>query len=214
MNSIVPGILVQTEKEYTKRLRLAELTAPLIQIDIVDGKFSPNKTVGMDVVAQNPSTSLLEIQLMVDEPSSYIEACQGLEFVSRIIFPFECKENIDKVIKSVRDAKKLVGLSLNPTTTISSAKDYFDRLDFVLLMTGRPGFSGQTLGEDTYARIKLLKDISSLEVEIDIGVNLKNVGELVAAGAKYLVASSALFGEPDFDVAYNEMVRAANSTAT
>jgi len=214
MNSIVPGILVQTEEEYIKRLRLAELTAPLIQIDIVDGKFSPNKTVGMDVVAQNPSTSLLEIQLMVDEPSSYIEACQGLEFVSRVIFPFECKEDIDKTIKTIRDAKKLVGLSLNPTTAISAAKDYFEKLDFVLLMTGRPGYSGQTLGEYTYARIKELKDTSSLEVEIDIGVNLENAPKLAEAGAKYLVASSALFGEPDFAIAYNDLVSAVNNPAT
>lgn len=213
MNQIVPGILVKTEEEYIERLKIADGIAPLIQIDIVDGVFSSNKTIGMDVVSRNPSISSLEIQLMVNEPSSFIDACLDLDFVSRIIFPLECKENIDDVINTIRDAKKIVGISLNPTTPIDDARLYFEKVDFVLLLTGKPGFSGQVLGGDTYERIKALKNIfAALEIEIDIGVNMQNAGKLSHAGAKYLVASSALFDKPDFKVAYNDLTRVSNTT--
>ena len=88
MAKIVPGILTNNEEEYHKRLRMAEHVSDLIQIDVVDGLFSKNTTVGVDIIKKFPSSSSLEVQLMVEFPQNYINDLARCDFVTRIIFPF------------------------------------------------------------------------------------------------------------------------------
>lgn len=210
MATIVPGILTANEEEYRKRLNLAQHVASLVQIDIVDGKFAKNTTVGVDVVKKYPPKCMLEIQLMVAFPINYIDELANLEFVSKIIFPFEIVGEVYESIYLIKKFAKQVGLSLNPDTPVSAALHYFDDIDLLLLMTGIPGFSGQKLGEETYSRIKeAKKNNNSLPVEIDIGVNFENAKKLAAAGADFLVSTSALYSEPDFRVAYEKMAKLA-----
>ena len=98
MAVVVPGILTADEEQYHKRLLMAEHATDLIQIDVVDGKFSPNTTVGIDIIRKYPSSSQLEIQLMVVFPMNYIDDLARLEYVSRIIFPFEIDGDVNENI--------------------------------------------------------------------------------------------------------------------
>jgi ribulose-phosphate 3-epimerase len=210
MAQIVPGILTADEDEYQKKLRLAEHSASLIQIDIVDGKFSANKTVGIDTVAKFVSSSSLEIQLMVEKPNFYLNDLIKLDFVSRIIFPFETNDDIGAAIYTIRKSQKQAGISLNPETPLISAMRFFDDVDLLLLMTGKPGYSGQKLGPQTYNRIIEAKKLApSLPIEIDIGVNFENAAKLAKSGADFLVASSALFNTPDFNDTYCKLAKLA-----
>jgi len=211
MAKIVPGILTNSENEYHKRLLTAEYVADLIQIDVVDGKFAPSITVGTDIIKKYASSSLLEIQLMVLWPENYIDELAPLEYVSRIIIPFEIEGDVGGEIYHIKNHGVQAGLSLNPTTPVSAAIHFFDDIDFLLLMTGRPGFSGQKLGANTFERIKQVKKINSaLPVEVDIGVNFENAQKLVGAGADFLVASSTLYGADNFKTAYEKLDKIAN----
>jgi ribulose-phosphate 3-epimerase len=211
MAKVVPGILTADEDDYHRRLKLAEYVADLVQIDIVDGKFSPNSTVGSGIIKKYPPACSLEIQLMAIYPLNYIDELAPLPFVSRIIFPFEIEGDVSENIYLIKRLGKQAGLSLNPDTPVAAALHYFDDIDLLLLMTGNPGYSGQKLGEETYDRIKTAKRLNSaLPLEIDIGVNFENAGKLAGAGADFLVSSSALFNEPDFRVAYEKMAKIAS----
>lgn len=211
MAKIVPGILTADEEDYRRRLGVAEHVCDLVQIDLVDGKFSPNTTIGVDVVKKYPPSCFLEIQLMVVYPLNYIDELAPLPFVSRVIFPFEIEGDINQCIYTIKKLGKQAGLSLNPDTPVAAALHYFDDIDLLLLMTGNPGYSGQKLGEDTYERIHSAKKIyNSLPLEIDIGVNFENAQRLASAGADFLVSSSALYNEPDFRIAYEKMSKLAD----
>ena len=211
MAKIVPGILTNSEEDYHRRLLKAEYVSDLIQIDIVDGKFANNQTIGVDVIKKYPSSSLLEIQLMVIYPENYIDELATLDYVSRIIFPYEIDADISSAIYHIKRHGKQAGLSLNPTTPVVSALHFFDDIDLLLLMTAKPGFSGQKLGEGTYSRIKQVKKIvPELPVEVDIGVNFENARELCESGADFLVATSVLYNSEDFKLAYEKLAQIAD----
>lgn len=211
MAKIVPGILTNDEKEYSTRLRMAEHVAGLIQIDVVDGKFSKNKTVDVDIIKKYPSPAQLEVQLMVIYPQNYISELAKLDFVSRIIFPFEIDVDINQNIYLIKGFGKQAAISLNPETPIEAAFHFFDDIDFLLLMTGKPGYSGQKLSPDTYEKIRNVKKLSpNLAIEIDIGVNFENANALARAGADFLVTSSAIYNASDFRTAYEKLERLAN----
>jgi len=213
MAKIIPGILTASEKDYHKRLQMAEHVSDLIQIDVVDGEFSANTTVGTDIIKKYPTSSQLEIQLMVIYPLNYIDELARLDCVSRIIFPFEIEGNINENIYRIKNFGKQVGISLNPETPVSVALRFFDDIDILLLMTGKPGYSGQKLGQNTYERIKQAKKLApDLPIEIDIGVNFENAAKLASYGADFLVASSALYNAPDFYLAYEKLAKLANLT--
>ena len=213
MAKIIPGILTADEKDYHKRLQMAEHVSDLIQIDVVDGKFSANTTVGTNIIKKYPTSSQLEIQLMVIYPLNYIDELARLDCVSRIIFPFEIEGNINENIYRIKNFGKQVGISLNPETPVSVALRFFDDIDILLLMTGKPGYSGQKLGQNTYERIKQAKKLApDLPIEIDIGVNFENAAKLASYGADFLVASSALYNAPDFYLAYEKLAKLANLT--
>ena len=211
MAKIVPGILTSNEEEYHRKLLMAEYVSDLIQIDVVDGKFSANATVGLDVIKKYPSSAMLEIHLMVVYPQNYISELAKLEYVSRIIFPFEIDCDTGQDLYIIKSYGKQAGLSLNFDTPIGAAFHFFDDIDLLLLMTGRPGYSGQKLGQNTYDRIKEVKKLTlELPVEIDIGVNFDNAAQLTQAGANFLVASSCLYEASDFGIAYEKLERKAN----
>jgi len=211
MAKIIPGILTASENDYHKRLQMAEHVSDLIQIDVVDGKFSANTTVGTNIIKKYPTSSQLEIQLMVIYPLNYIDDLARLDCVSRIIFPFEIEGDINENIYLIKNFGKQVGISLNPETPVSVALHFFDDIDILLLMTGKPGYSGQKLGQNTYERIKQAKKLApDLPIEIDIGVNFENAAKLASYGADFLVASSALYNAPDFYLAYEKLAKLAS----
>jgi len=210
MAKIIPAILTDGEEEYHKRLLLAEHVSDLIQIDIVDGNFAKNKTVGLDVVKKYPSSSSLEIDLLVEYPQNYIDELMFAEHVSRIIVPFECAGGLPEAIYHVKNHDKQIGLSLNPNTPVGAAIHFFDDIDFLRLLAVNPGFSGQKFQEVTYDRIKQAKNIlKELPIAIDGGINKDNIAKLSKAGANYLAVNSALFEDEDFLTAYEKLAKLA-----
>lgn len=213
MAIIVPGINTTDEGEYEKKLRLAEHVADLIQIDIGDGKFTPKETLGPETIAKFPTSKNLEIQLMVFHPLPYVDKLVILPFVSRILFPLECKDNQREVIYRVKSHDKIVGMSLNPETAVSALIPFLDDIDYMQFLANSPGPSGQSLKEETYDRISEIKRLEpTLPVEVDIGVNFETTPKLVAAGADFLVSTSAIFGAPDFFVAYEKLAKLASKS--
>lgn len=211
MAKIIPGILTADEIEYQERLLIAEHATDLVQIDIVDGKFAPNLTVGTNVIKEYKTSAQLEIQLMVVDPLSYTDDLGRLDSVSRIIFPFEIEGDINEIIYAIHKFDKEVGLSINPETPVGAALRFFDEIDLLSIYAAKPGFSGQKLQEATYDRIREAKKIAAeLPVEVDIGVNLETTPKLVQAGADFLVASSALYNAPDFYLAYEKLAKLAS----
>lgn len=208
MPVVIPGVLTDDENDYRARLRKAESVAGLVQIDIIDGKFAPNVTVGVDTVNKYPSTSSLEVQLMVVEPSRHIKDLIDSSFVSKIIFPFETSEDVAQNIKEVGGSGKLVGLSINPETAVSAISAFEKYLDVLCIFSASPGFSGKKLEEVTYERIARSKTLyPDLPVEVDIGVNLETAPKLVRAGADFLVATSALHNSANYQSAYGELAQ-------
>lgn len=211
MAKIVPGILTNDEEEYEKKLRLAEHVSDLIQIDVIDGKFANNVTVGTEAIKKYETSSSLEIQLMVIDTLPYIFDLKDAGYVSRIIVPYEAESDLNEAIYKIKNCSKQVGVSVNPSTKIKEVSSYFDKIDLLTIMAGNPGFSGQPFDEKTLDRIKEAKLLSpGLAVEVDIGVNHETAPRISSAGADFLVASSALYGSEDFFLAYEKLARLAS----
>jgi len=172
MAKIIPGILTNDEEDYHKRLLKAEHVSDIIQIDVIDGKFAPNTTIGTDIIKKYPSSSMLEVQLMVVFPQNYINELVKLEYVSRIIFPFEVDSDTNQDIYLIKNFGKQAALSINPETPVKALLHFFDDIDLLSIYAASPGFSGQKLQEAVYDRVKEAKKIApELPVEVDIGVN-------------------------------------------
>jgi len=210
MAKIIPGILTGNETDYHSRLLRAEHASDLIQVDLIDGKFAPNVTIGPDIIKKYPSSSMLEMQLMVEFPQTYINELVKLEYVSRIIFPFEVDSDTNRDIYLIKSFGKQAGLSINPETPVSAVFYYMDDIDFLCIFSASPGFSGNKLGEGVYDRIKESKKMNlSLPVEVDIGVNFETAPKLAIAGADFLVATSVLHNSDDYQIAYEKLAKLA-----
>ena len=211
MAIIVPGILTNDEMDYEKRLRLAEHVASLIQIDVVDGEFAKSQTVQIDTIKKYGSSRFLEIQLMVVKPLEYIRSLVTVDYVSRIIYPIEAQDDVNEINYEIRRANKQIGISLNPETPIEAALKLLESVDLLLLLAGKPGFSGQKLGVNTFERIRQAKSFApEMALEIDIGVNEENAKQLAEAGVDFLVTSSAVYNAPDFYLAYEKLAKLAS----
>lgn len=211
MATIIPGVLTNNEDDYRERLKKAEHAAGLVQIDIIDGKFALNKTIGIEVVRKYPCKCLLEIQLMVKDPETFIRELGDLDYVSRVLFPYET-ENVRDNIYLVKKLGMQVGLSINPETQVEEIFDFASEIDVLCIFSASPGFSGKKLETAVYGRIKEAKKIyRDLPVEVDIGVNFETAPKLAAAGADFLVATSALHNSDDYYTAYNRLAKLAGS---
>lgn len=214
MAKIIPGILTNDEVDYKKRLRTAEHVSDLIQIDVVDGKFAPNVTVGVEVISKYPTSSSLEVQLMVMDALGFIEKLKGISYVSRIIIPYEGESDVSEAIYEIKKSGRQAGLSINPQTKIQDVYIYFEQIDLLSIFAGNPGFSGQTFDETALERIKEAKKLdSALSVEVDIGVNIETTPRIVAAGADFLVATSALLKADDYYGAYQKLAELASKNS-
>lgn len=214
MAKIIPGILTADEEDYRKKLMRAENVTDLVQIDVVDGIFADNKTVGVEIIKKYPTSSQLEIQLMVVNPLDYVDELVGLEYVRRIIFAFEVDGDINENIYHIKKHNKQVGISLNPETPVRTALNFLDETDLLSLYAGRPGYSGQKFQEGILDKIKEAKNlVAGLAVEVDIGVNEETIPKIVVAGADFLVVTSALHNAPDFYVAFEKLAKLASKTS-
>ena len=189
--------------------------ADFIHVDVMDGHFVPNITIGVPVVrslkkvAQVP----LDVHLMIEEPDRYIE-----DFVkagaSMISVHAEVLPHLHRTIHLIKSFGARAGVALNPSTPVSALEEIAADLDHVLVMSVNPGFGGQTFIERSESKIRAVRALldqsgSSAPIEVDGGVDLNTVGRVVAAGASILVAGNAIFGTPDAEGATRELRAAA-----
>jgi ribulose-phosphate 3-epimerase len=199
MGKLAASILAADLAHLADEVKLVEPYADIIHIDIMDGHFVPPIALGTVVVASlRPWTaSDLHGHLMVDTPESYFEELgeAGLDVVS---FHHEAVGDPGRVITKARAAGMRTGLTINLETPVEVAFPYLEQLDDLMLMSIRPGWSGQELNPDVYARIEAARDEVdrlglTVDVEIDGGVKVENAQRAVDAGATVLISASGIF---------------------
>ncbi|HEX9714220.1 MAG TPA: ribulose-phosphate 3-epimerase [Desulfurivibrionaceae bacterium] len=183
---------------------VAKAGADVIHIDVMDGHFVPNITIGPLVVkAVRTITDLpLDVHLMIENADAYLEdfAKAGADWITVHV---ETGYHLHRTIHRIKELGKKAGAVLNPATPLSSLEEILPDLDLVMLMTVNPGFGGQSFIESSLTKIRQLKkmiDDRGLQVgiEVDGGVSPKTIGSIAAAGANIFVAGSAVFGQSDY----------------
>lgn len=219
MVEIVPSILSADFTRLGEQVRDAEMGgAARIQIDVMDGHFVPNITMGPLVVeAVRRSTSLpLEAHLMITNPQDYIQAFAQAG-ADVIIVHQEVCPHLHRVIQQIKAAGKQVGVALNPSTPVFLLKDVLSLLDMVLIMTVNPGFGGQDFIPETLPKIVELRRMLaerhlSCDIEVDGGISEKTAASVVKAGANLLVAGSSVYNQREtVKQAIERLQRAATS---
>jgi ribulose-phosphate 3-epimerase len=189
--------------------RLEEGGADMIHVDVMDGHFVPNLTIGPPVIkALRKHCSLkFDVHLMISPVHKYIEAYAdaGADIIT--IHP-EATQNLEESIKTIKDLKKKVGVSLNPESKIELITKFLDRIDLVLIMSVNPGFGGQKFMPEVLDKIKQLKKIQqeknlNFDIEIDGGINFENCKIAIDAGANILVSGTTVFKSNDGDIKKN-----------
>jgi ribulose-phosphate 3-epimerase len=207
---ISPSILSADFNQLGKEIkRLEEGGADLIHVDVMDGHFVPNLTIGPPVIkALKKNCSVqFDVHLMISPVHKYIEAYAdaGADIIT--IHP-EATEDLSASISKIKELKKKVGVSLNPETKVNVIKDYLKLIDLVLIMSVNPGFGGQKFMPEVLDKIKELKNIQKdqnidFDIEIDGGINFENSKIAIKAGANILVSGTTIFKSNNGDIKKN-----------
>ncbi len=214
---IAPSILAADFSALGEEIATAERGgADLIHVDVMDGHFVPNITIGPPVVrAIKRVTSLpLDVHLMIADPARYLTtfADAGADFLSVHV---EATPHLHKTLTEIKKLGVQAGVALNPSTPESVLNEIATEVDFILVMSVNPGFGGQKFIPRTLTKIVAIQEIlekakNEAPIEVDGGISQSNAGDVVAAGADILVAGSAIFGSPDPSQAI-EILRMAGS---
>lgn len=200
MKKIAPSILSADFSRLGEEVRAVEKTgADVIHVDVMDGHFVPNITVGPLVVAGlRKLTSLpLDVHLMIEKPERYIEAFAQAGSTWMTIHAEVCSR-LSRMIKEIRKLKVRPGVVLNPSTPLKTLYPVLDEVDLVLLMSVNPGFGGQSFMPSILKKIERLRKIIDqnqyiLEVEVDGGIKIENIGEVSRAGGDIFVVGTGIF---------------------
>lgn len=186
--------------------RVEKAGADLFHIDVMDGHFVKNITIGPLVVKSiRPKTGLpLISHLMIDNPEDFIEpfARAGSD---GIIFHIETTNEPEKIIKQINSFDKKAGVAINPETEIWAIEKILDRVDMVLVMSVRPGFAGQQFISEVVPKIKKLRDGFERDISVDGGINSETAREVIEAGANVMVAGTYIFGSGDVKKAIDSL---------
>ena len=207
---IAPSILSANFSILGEEIKkLDESGCDYIHIDVMDGHFVPNLTIGPDVIRsiRNYSNKTFDVHLMIDPVKKYLK-----DFIDAgadiITIHQEISENIDTCIDYIKSRQKKVGICIKPKTMPESIMNFIDKIDLILIMTVEPGFGGQNFLNDQLKKIRVIKEMigtKKVDIEVDGGINLSTAKEAVNAGANILVSGSTIFKSKNYNNVINDL---------
>ena len=226
---IPPGVIVPTAVEVAPSILAADFAclgdairavesggASTLHVDVMDGHFVPNISIGVPVVASlRKATRLtLDVHLMIENPEQYIEAfaAAGADMIS---VHQEATPHLDRALAMIREHGCKPGAVINPATPVATLSEVLDKLDHVLVMSVNPGFGGQAFIPGALGKIRQLQELRrsynyDFRIEVDGGIGPENVAQVVRAGAQILVAGTSVFHTPDPAQAVRSMMQQAS----
>ena len=213
---IAPSILASDFARLADEVRkVEEGGADVLHVDVMDGHFVPNISLGIPVVASlRKATRLpLDVHLMIEQPEEYIE-----DFIragaDRVLVHQEATAHLDRALEMIRENGAQAGAAINPATPVVMLSDVLDKLDTVLVMSVNPGFGGQKFIPNAIEKIRQLNQWrarynAAFRIEVDGGVDLENAAELAQAGTNTFVAGTSIFHTPDPAAAARQMRKLA-----
>lgn len=212
MKKIAPSILSADFSRLAEEIAAVEKAgADLIHIDVMDGHFVPNITIGSGVIAALRKTSKLpfDVHLMIENADRYVESFvkAGSDIITVHV---EATHHLHRTVTMIRELGVKAGVSLNPATPLGQVEEILVAVDQLLIMTVNPGFGGQKFIAGLLPKIRRAKELinataPSVLIEVDGGVTLDNMAAISAAGADILVAGAAVFGQGDYALTIGKM---------
>lgn len=199
---IAPSILSADFARLADEVRDVEAAgADWLHVDVMDGRFVPNITIGPPVVKalKKVSSVPLDVHLMIVQPERYVDAFAQAGSDILTVHAEACN-HLHRVVHQIRTAGMKAGVSLNPHTPEEVLRYVLDDIDLILVMSVNPGFGGQSFIPSTLPKLRRIRDMigtRQIDLEVDGGVKAQNAAEIVAAGANVLVAGTAVFGQAD-----------------